>query len=317
MAAGEFDAASFQVEREYVQRERRGFDETNPIGRAIERLFGAAYPGHGYGRPVLGSEADLGAITLDQVNAHRRVRYTPENALLTVTGRFDSKSTLSAIRTAFGALPRSSRTATTASGASEPPAPEPRGEGTVHGRFSLLLAGWRGPAGGDRALPAMNAIAEVLGNPSSGRLQRDLTGPGKPFLQVRAAYEGLRSASLLYAYAIPAPGVEMAVAESALTRAVESLATEALGDSELANARAGLELRWRSDLQSVRGRALALGAGAITDGDPEAAWMQIRALGSLTPTLVQQAARQFLTAGRRTVVRLEAESPMPSSGDRP
>ncbi len=310
MAAGPFDQAAFDREREFVQRERDNFVETNPVGRSVERLFAAAYPGHGYGRPVLGAESDLAAATLEQVQAYRRERYVPENAVLTVTGRFDPKAALAAIRESFGVLGRGART--TAVVAAEPASPEARSEGTVPGRFSLLLAGWRGPAGNDRALPAMNVVAEILGDPAAGRLQRELTGPGKPFLQVRAAYDGLRAASLFYAYAIPAPGVEMAFAESALVRVVESLAAETAGDTELAAARAGLELRWRSDLQTVRGRALALGTGTLTGGDPEAAWKQIQGLQTLTPAAVQQAAQKFLIPGRRAIVTLTAESPMPA-----
>jgi zinc protease len=309
MAGAAFETGAFDREREFVQRERRAFVESNPVGAAVERLFAAAYPGHGYGRPVLGSDSELGTITLDRVTGYRSERYVPANAVLTVTGRFDPKTTLAAIKSSFGALPRGANKAQpSAVTMAEPGTPEPRTEGTISGRFSILLAGWRGPIGSDASLPAMNVVSEILGDPSRGRLQRELTGPGKPFLQVRAAYDGLQSASLFYTYAIPAPGVDLTFAESELTRVVESLATEAVRDSEFAVARARLELRWRSDLQTVRGRAMALGNGALTAGDPEAAWTQIRGLQSLTPVLVQQAAQKYLVAGRRAVVALQAQT---------
>jgi zinc protease len=63
-------------------------------------LFGSENP---YGRPPAGDEISLRGITRDDVTGFYAANYTPANAILAVSGDFDSTAMKSAIQQAFGA----------------------------------------------------------------------------------------------------------------------------------------------------------------------------------------------------------------------
>ena len=58
----------------------------DPYGRLFNALPGLAFERHPYRRPVIGSEADLNAATLDDVRRFHATYYRPDNAVLIVTG---------------------------------------------------------------------------------------------------------------------------------------------------------------------------------------------------------------------------------------
>jgi zinc protease len=302
----ELTEPAFRTEQNFVQRERGALLASNPTGRAVERLFAAAYPNHGYGRPVLGSESDLAAITLEQTRSYYQDRYRPAHAILTVTGRFDAKAVSSAIRSSLGSVPKGDAVAKDAP--VTPPAPTARASESFQGRLPMLLIGWRGPAGGDRSLASIGLIAGILGDPLAGRLARDLVGADKPFLQVRVGFDALQLGSLLYVYAILAPSTDAATAETALLNAVSRLAETPVEPDELAMAQGRAELVFRSEVQTARGRARAIGTGALVDGDPLAAWGRMQSQEAVTPALIQETARNLFRSENRSVVVLTTGS---------
>lgn len=135
-------SADVETEGAFALGERRVFLEMNPVGRGVEKLYATAFPGHGYGRPVIGTETDLASITLDDALEYYRDRYAPGNAVLTVVGRFEPRATLLAIRRHFDPLPRRG---TPVSRPAPPGPPQPRAADRIPGRTPLLLAGWRAP----------------------------------------------------------------------------------------------------------------------------------------------------------------------------
>jgi zinc protease len=282
------------------------------MGYAVERLFAAAYPEHGYGLPVLGTESDLAALTLERAREYQARHYRPGNALVTVTGRFDPKRVRAALGSAFEPLPRDG---TPAPVAVVPPPPRPRVEERLPGRFSMVLVGWRAPEV-KRPVAAMELMASILGDPTSGRLARGLTGPERSFVQVRSGVDARQHAALLYVYALLAPGTDAAAAESALLDTINALTLHAVTETELADARARLELAARIDLQTSRGVARAIGTGALVDGDPTALWKRLNEARAMTPKALQQLARDLLTASRRSIVVLSGEV-APGSGSPP
>lgn len=292
--------AALETEREFVREERRQFVEANPVGRGIERLFAAAFPGHGYGRPVLGLEEDLAQIGIAEVRAYYRDRYAPSNAVLTVMGRFDPAVARVAVESAFGALP--GRGLATTPGASTLPAPAARARETIDGRFALLLAGWRGPAASDPLAPAFEALSEIATGGPGARLQRAAAGGEGRLFQVRGGLDARRDASLLYAWGVVASHADSAAAESTMVRTLETLAREPVREDELARARRSLELAWLADRQSVRGRARAIGVDELVAGNPNAGVARLDAIRALTPAQVQAAARRALRPENRTIV---------------
>ena len=76
-------------QRDVVKNERRLRVDNQPYGTSSERIGEIMYPeGHPYHWSVIGSMADLSAASLDDVKGFFRQYYTPNNAVLVLSGDF-------------------------------------------------------------------------------------------------------------------------------------------------------------------------------------------------------------------------------------
>ena len=97
-------------QRQVVMNERRQRVDNQPYGRAFERLHELLYPTpHPYHWPVLGYMPDIEAASLDDMRGFFQRYYTPDNAVLTLSGDFDSDRTLDRIRHFFWRVPTGHR----------------------------------------------------------------------------------------------------------------------------------------------------------------------------------------------------------------
>src|SRR5213079_3289170 len=82
----------------------------NDPGRILEqRVLEAAYTFHAYGRSTIGSRSDIEHVPMERLDAFYHKYYQPDNALLTVAGKFDEPKTLALIAEMFTKLPRPAR----------------------------------------------------------------------------------------------------------------------------------------------------------------------------------------------------------------
>lgn len=296
-------AADVETERAFVLGERRMFLEMNPVGRGVEKLYAAAFPGHGYSRPVIGVEADLSRITLDDALEYYRDHYGPGNAVLTVVGRFEPRATLAAIRRHFDPLPRRG---TVVSRTSPPGAPEPRAADRISGSTPLLVAGWRAPVSSDPSSPALDLLVRVLSTNAQGPLG------GNRFVQTRVGFDARREGSIFYTVSMTRPESDSSAAERDMVQAIESLTSTPIPAENLDRAKKELQLKWLMDQQTVRGRARALGEALLVDGDLRSVERRMDAIRNLTADDLMAVAQKVFRPEGRTVVWL-----MPSGSATP
>ena len=68
--------------------------ENNPGAVLFERVMETAYLWHAYGHPTIGNKSDIENVPFDRLAAFYHKYYQPDNALLTVAGKFDSAKAL-------------------------------------------------------------------------------------------------------------------------------------------------------------------------------------------------------------------------------
>jgi zinc protease len=100
MTNSQFDPNEVASERTVIISEREG-SENEPLFLLSEAIQQAAFRVHSYHHEVIGDMADLRAITRDDLYDHYRRFYVPNNAVMVVTGDFDTPSTLARIRELF------------------------------------------------------------------------------------------------------------------------------------------------------------------------------------------------------------------------
>ena len=97
----------FEVQRETVKNERGQRVDNRPYGRVFERVGEALYPeGHPYSWSTIGYIEDLNRVGLADLKKFFLRWYGPNNAVLTIGGRFDKAQTLEWVEKYFGPIPR-------------------------------------------------------------------------------------------------------------------------------------------------------------------------------------------------------------------
>lgn len=85
-----FDSGEFSAEKEVILEEiKRGND--NPASKMGYKLFEMCYPNSEVGRPVIGSEDSVKAFTRDDLVSFHHTWYQPENMVVVVAGDIDSE----------------------------------------------------------------------------------------------------------------------------------------------------------------------------------------------------------------------------------
>ena len=100
------DQERLDLQRDVVKNERRQSYENRPYGKAYLAMETVVFPApHPYNWPVIGSQADLNAASLDDVKNFFRTYYAPSNASLSIAGDFDPDEARRLIESYFEDIP--------------------------------------------------------------------------------------------------------------------------------------------------------------------------------------------------------------------
>jgi zinc protease len=297
------DQASFDSERKVVIEELRERVLADPYGRLFNALPGLVFEAHPYRRPVIGSEADLNAATLDDVRRFHATYYRPDNALLIVVGDHDPAQLDAWVDRYFGPL------ATPAAPIPRVTVQEPprrRDERVrVHGPSVPLPAValvWKGPAAGHPDAPALEVAQALLSAGESARLNQALVYSARGAQAAGFSADLYADAGMLAAYAIAASGQGLRRLEAALLAELTALAQGRVGPAELDKVRTQLLTAALLQRQTPQGLANAIGMAALQLGDPLQADARIARLQAVRVADVQRVLTRHVLQARRVTI---------------
>ncbi|MDQ2869503.1 MAG: insulinase family protein, partial [Acidobacteriota bacterium] len=268
-----------------------------------------------------GDLKDLDAATLEDVNSFFKTYYVPSNAVLVVTGDFESAPTLAKIRELFGKIP-------------SPPKPvlpdisEPKQEKEKRATKEDALAtrpalafAYHAPPTNSPEYYAMGLLEKILLSGKDSTLYQalvqrtgltgDVNGGINSGLGNMFNIQGptLLVGSLFYDRDKSADQILKVVDEE-----IEKLRTAPLEKAVLDRA----IVKIRSDLYDAIestfgfGRADLLGSFALFYDDPNLINGLEERFRKITPALVQKTAREYLAPSNRTVLLIEPKADAPS-----
>ena len=148
--------------------------ENSPLRILWQKMQATAYEWHNYGKATIGARSDIENVDIGRLQAFYRTYYQPDNAVLTVAGKFDPAKTLALIATEFGRIPKPARTLPRLY-TIEPPGD---GERTVTirrvGSAKYVGAMFRVMQGAHPDYAAMEALGEIMTVEPAGRLYQAL-----------------------------------------------------------------------------------------------------------------------------------------------
>ena len=215
----------------------RGENDPNRVLRF--RMARLAFGAHNYGNPTIGYRSDIEAVPIERLQGFYRTWYQPDNALLTLGGKFDEAQALRLVEKHFGAIPRPAR----ARPALYTVEPTQDGERSVTlrraGDVQIVAAVYRIPAAADPGYPAVDLLAQIYGRPATGRLHRTLVQKGLAS-SVWGYEQMMRDPGIAsFGAVLPKDGA-LDAARDALLAALEGARREPISDAEVERARTAL-----------------------------------------------------------------------------
>jgi zinc protease len=297
-------------EKRVVISELQGY-ENNPRYRLDRAVMRAAFPNRPYGLPVGGTRADVENFTLQQVRDYYQTYYSPDNAVLVVTGDFDTEQTLEKIRQSFGQIAKRTasgrRSATTTPPTSPSPASSTQQSATQQpivlrqpGSAALLQVVYPLPNIQHPDVPAIDLMDMVLTGGRSSRLYQALVEPGL------ASSVGAYPSELIepgwYEMSITAaPGKDLTQIDQTLQQALAELRERLVSQEELDRARTQLQASFILSNQDISSQAMQLAYNQVVAGDYRFSDRYLAAIASVTPADIQHAAQTYLDPAKRTV----------------
>ena len=161
-----------------VVRNEFEMGENQPASVMLKRLQSMLFDWHNYGNSTIGARSDIENVRIENLQAFYRNFYQPDNAVLTVAGKFDQQQALKWIATSFGSLPKPTRKLA-AQWTVEPTADGER-QFVVRrkGEVQLLTMAYRTPSSLHADADAIGMATEILGDTPNGRLYQALVKPG-------------------------------------------------------------------------------------------------------------------------------------------
>lgn len=290
------------TQRDVVKNERRWSVDNQPYGTWWEKLPALAFPpSHPFHHSLIGSMEHLSEASLDDVAEFFRTFYTPDNAVLTLSGDFDPAAARQLIAQYFGPIPP---------GAGKPPLPAmdvpPRFGSWLREEVEddvvvpRIFLAFRSPPFGSSEYYAASVCGAVMGMKKGSRFHQTLVRDQEVASDANMfTFDLSKGTDLLIADVTARPGVGAEQLEAALVEVIEAVRREGVTDQELARALALIETDFVSALQSAGDRADLLSKFATYFGDATLVNVQLARYRAVTVAQVNAFARDSLGGDNR------------------
>jgi predicted Zn-dependent peptidase len=245
--------------------------------------------------------ADLDAATLGDVREFFRIYYAPNNAALAVTGDFSPADAKRRVAKYFESIPRQP----------DPPpvkVDEPPLSGekrvTLSDRLAKLpryTAAYKTVAGEHADYFALDLLSDILGAGRSSRLYHALVEK-RLAINVTASEGESRGPGLFVVQATIPSGGKMEDTEAAIDAEIARVRDGGVTEEELLKARNRARTLAVAQRQTALTRARLLSLYAVYFNDPARINSETARRESVTPAMIQEAARKYLTPENRVAV---------------
>jgi len=287
-----FDRGDLAREKDVVLQEL-GEARDLPDDIINDHFHSTAWPGQPFGRPVLGTEETIAAISVADLQSWTRKHYRPQGMVLAAAGKIDIDELVALAEARFGDME---------------PAPRPVAELAVYegGVFierrrlesAHILFGYEGVGYFDADYYPLMLFTQAAGEGSSSRLFQAVREDRGLAYSVGSSVAAWRDTGMLTVYLATARREAQHAAD--LSRDILRAVAASLTPEELARAKAQIRATILMTLESVQSRADRLGFQTLVHGGPIDAATIIDRIEACTLDQVRAAGSRLLE-GRETL----------------
>ena len=289
-------------QREAVKEEKRLRYDNQPYGQIFDLINEMIYKNFANAHSTIGSMEHLDDATVEDVQEFFRIFYAPNNAVVVLSGAFETATAKELIETYFGDI--KSQPLPPALDVSEPTevAEKYREWEDKLAPFPAFLIGWKIPP---RRSPEFNALylaGKVLYDGESSRLYQKLVKGEESVIQLFGFTDERRGPSSIFVGAIPKPDKDLSKIRETINKEIHDLAAHGPTSEEMEKIENQLindSVRMR---QSSMSRAQQIAEFALYDGDPKIVNSELEELLAVTPEQIRHAVGTYLNTDNRALL---------------
>ncbi|MAQ71381.1 MAG: peptidase M16 [Alphaproteobacteria bacterium] len=292
-------------EREVVLEERRQRTDNNPQAKFFEQLRSYLFPGHPYGKPVIGWMDEVSGLERDQALAFYNEWYTPSNAILVISGDVTLEEILTDIKETYGQVkgdPAPEKT--------YPVIPDFKNDVRLEAsdpqvKERLFAKGYRAPVytKDKTASLAMSLLDDILGGGPSARLYKAIVIEQKKAVSASFSYNAdYRDIGSAWFTAVPTEGTDFKELENAFISELEKLVEDGLNEGELSESKTRLKNAAIYARDSLGGPARIIGGSLATGSTLDEVETWPEQIMSITEEDIITTARNYLIPGQSNTV---------------
>jgi zinc protease len=282
-----------------VVRNEMEMGENSPYAMLLQKMTAAAFQWHNYGKSPIGARADVEHVNIAHLQAFYRTYYQPDNAVLIVTGKFDSAKVLTQISRYFGVIPKPTRVIEP-TWTVEPVQDGPRMVTLERvGASPLVAALYHLPQAASADYAAVIMLGDILGNTPNGRLYKALVEK-KLAARVADFGAGLHDPGYGVTYAILEGTQSSDAAIRAMLETVEGVAKVPVTEAELERAQTSYLNRFEKMMSDPAQFGVRL-SESIAEGDWRLLFIERDRVAAVTTADTQRVAETYFKESNRTL----------------
>jgi predicted Zn-dependent peptidase len=289
-------------QREAVKEEKRLRYDNQPYGQIFDLINEMIFKNFANSHSTIGSMEHLDAATVEDVQEFFRIYYAPNNAVLTISGSFESETAKQLVETYFGDISSQTKPASLDVTEPEEVSQTYREWEDKLAPFPAFLVGWKIPK---RRSPEFNALylaGKLLYDGDSSRLYQKLVKGEESVIQLFGFTDERRGPSSIFVGAIPKPEKDLSRIRDVIMKEIVDIASNGPTADEMQKLHNQLINDFVRMRQSSMSRAQQIAEFALYDGDPALINTELEELLHVTPDQIRGAVEKFLNTENRSLL---------------
>ena len=273
--------------------------ENNPQLVLFGKMLSTAYMWHNYGKLQIGARSDIENVDIGRLQAFYKLYYQPDNAVVTVAGKFDPERALALIAKYFGPIPKPARALPRIW--TEEPVQDGERTATLRrvGNSKFLGMMFHTVRGAHPDAVAVDVLGDVLTLAPAGRLYKALVETKKATAVQSWNVAGVDPGTLTLFAQIP-DGEEIGPAREAMLATIADLAQNPVTEAEVARVRQKAAKHFDDTMANPQAFGVAI-SEAIALGDWRLFFLERDRYRSVKPADVQRVAQDYLKRSNLTI----------------
>lgn len=289
-------------QREAVKEEKRLRYDNQPYGEIFDILGSMVYKNFANSHSTIGSMEDLDDATVDDVRDFFKMYYAPNNAVIVLSGAFESEKAKELIEKYFGSI--SSQTRPPEIDVTEPPevAETYRKHEDKLAPLPAFLIGWKIPPRRDPEHIALYLAGKLLYDGDSSRLYQKLVKGEESVMQLFGFTDDRRGPSGIIIGAIPKADMDLDKIRSTIVNEIKVMANDGPSEDEMDKLRNQLVNSEVRSSQSSLSRAQGIAEWTLYDNDPSLINTELDEYLRVTANEIQAAVAKYLDTENRSLL---------------